>query len=401
MNILIIAPFFAPNSEVGSVRMMSLSKYLIKNGHSVTVLCWSVEKLLTMYSAEELNSKVPDGVKIVEFNSVAGKIPILDDIRFGYELRRKIGKLIEPRAYDVALVTCGPYFSLKAIPKLRKKYNIPCILDFRDLGALNYRPMLRDDYKKIALCKRPIDKLYKTVVYLRENDAVKIADGVICVSDIDLEKMRIEYNIPVEKLIVATNGFDEEKLAKIKAKEKKSGIVGAVFGKFMYYSKARAEALLLSIDKLRKDGVDIKLMHIGRKNDAVFEAIKKNNIEIDCFQACGLKEYGEGMSLLGSADFFVVEDTSPDDVGTKIYDYIFWNKPIIASVPKEIPLAQLVDSFEHGYVCDNQEKIDIALNDIILNKYANLDSKVDRMKYSRVYQNKKIENLMKRLVLRR
>ena len=54
----------------------------------------------------------------------------------------------------------------------------------------------------------------------------------------------------------------------------------------------------------------------------------------------GLKEYAEGMAILGAADFFVVEDTSPDDVGTKIYDYIYWNKPIIAAAPPRYTISK-------------------------------------------------------------
>ena len=133
---------------------------------------------------------------------------------------------------------------------------------------------------------------------------------------------------------------------------------------------------------------------------SIDEAIKENDISSECFENKGLMEYAKGMAVLGSADFFVVEDTSPDDVGTKIYDYIFWNKPVVAAVPKEIPLASLVSGFEHGYACNSKEEIFNAIKDILDHKFENLDSKLDVMKYSRTCQNQIIENVLEKSGMR-
>lgn len=403
MNILVIAPYYAPSSEVPSVRMVSLTTYLIKQGHQVTVVCWSKEKLLTLYKEGELNSKIPEGVKTIGINFKNKTIPIIDDLLFGIKLKKFLAKQLDENEYDVAFVTCGPYFSLEAMPYLKRRYSIKYLLDFRDLGALNYRPRLGTEGKKVNTVwwKKLINGWYHKKVSIREKNAVENADGIICVSPIDKEKMQEAYNIPEEKCIIATNGFDDIKLNSIVPNEKEQGIVGAVFGKFMYYSRSRAEALLIGIDKQRKKGVDIKLRHIGRNYDYIDEAIERNHIDPKTFEKVGLKEYSEGMAILGASDFFVVEDTSPDDVGTKIYDYIYWNKPIIAATPKNIPLAKLVSTFEHGYVCETPEEIDEAISDIVINGYSVLDSNLDILKYSRTYQNQKMEQIMFDTISRR
>ena len=403
MNILVVAPFYAPSSEVPSVRMVSLTTYLIKKGHRVTVVCWSKEKLLTMYQEKELSSKIPDGVKVIGINFKNKTIPIIDDLVFGKKIKKMLSSFIAINKFDIVFVTCGPYFTLEAMPYLKLKYAVKYILDFRDLGALNYRPQLGFEGEKTAIVwwKRIIKNWYQAKISVRERKAVENADGIICVSPIDKEKMQKAYNIPEENCIIATNGFDDIKLSSIVPEEKEQGIVGAIFGKFMYYSRSRAEALLIGIDKQRKKGVDIKLRHIGRNYDYIDEAIRRNHIDPESFEKVGLKEYSDGMAILGSSDFFVVEDTSPDDVGTKIYDYIYWNKPIIAATPKNIPLAKLVSGFEHGYVCETAEEIDEAINDIVKNRYFVLDSKLDISKYSRTYQNEKIEQMMLDIVSRR
>ena len=89
-------------------------------------------------------------------------------------------------------MTCGPYFTLKAMPKLKSNHGVKYILDFRDLGALNYRPKLftEGDQKKTSWWKKPILNWYHTKVSNRERKAVKNADGIICVSPIDKKKMQ-------------------------------------------------------------------------------------------------------------------------------------------------------------------------------------------------------------------
>lgn len=399
MNILLIAPYYAPSSEVPSVRMISLSNHLIKQGHSVSVVCYSKDKLLTWYSEKELSSKVPENVECINFNLKISRIwsliPYLSDIVEGKKFKKILPCLVDLRKFDVILTTCGPYFTLDAIPMAKRKYCIPCVLDFRDLGAINYRPQLKTEKTKTSFWKRPIKFFFKYLTRKREYKAVHAADEIICISDIDKEKMKIAYQIPEKKLHVATNGFDEERLSKIQPLPKNKEITAAVFGKFMYYSKERATAVLKAIDNLRKKGYSIKLLHIGKKYPWIDNAINDNNISKKSFDSKGLMEYSKGMEILGSADFFIVEDTSPDDVGTKIYDYIFWNKPVVAAVPKDIPLALLVDTFEHGYVCDSKEEIFNAIKDIVDNKYEKLDSKLDKMKYSRVFQNRIIESVLK------
>ena len=100
------------------------------------------------------------------------------------------------------------------------------------------------------------------------------------------------------------------------------------------------------------------------------------------------------MSHLGSADFFVVEDTSPDDVGTKIYDYIYWNKPVVAVVPPEGPLAALVSGFENGFVCTTSDEVRAAVERIANEGLDCLDPALDRDRFSRRHQNRLIEEVL-------
>ena len=400
LRVLIIAPYFAPNSEVASVRMLSLSKYLYDQGNDVTVLCYSEEMLLRERSREDLKSPIPEYCKIVRF-SLNKKNPYLADIQNGKEFKRILSTMIDFNKYDVALITCGPYFTLDAVSVL-KKAGLKVILDFRDLGAINYRPDLRaETYASGRIMKKIYRSIMHKLVYLRERKAVKLSDFIIAISSIDRDYMMEAYKIDDAKIAIATNGFDEEKLRTIIPIQKASREIQiGIFGKFMYYSEKRAISILKIVNELRQQGIAIKVVHIGKKYDWIDQKIIENGISSDCYQSLGLMDYAKGMSILGSVDFFAVEDTSPDDIGTKIYDYIYWNKPVVAAVPSNIPLARLVQKFEFGYACDNEEEIRNAIYEIIEKKATVLDSHINVNEYSRVHQNSKILHFMQEIVLK-
>ena len=141
MRVLIIAPYFAPNPEVAAVRMVSLSSQLVSDGHAVTVLCLSREGLLRENKPEELTASVPDGVRTIRFDLDYSTAPLVADYLNGKRFARALSGLVDPADYDVVLNTCGPYYPLEAAPIIGR-WGIPYVLDFRDLGAINYRPTI-------------------------------------------------------------------------------------------------------------------------------------------------------------------------------------------------------------------------------------------------------------------
>lgn len=392
MRVLIIAPYFAPNPEVAAVRMVSLSSQLVSDGHAVTVLCLSREGLLRENKPEELTVSVPDGVRTIRFDLDYSTAPLVADYLNGKRFARALSGLVDPADYDVVLNTCGPYYPLEAAPIIGR-WGIPYVLDFRDLGAINYRPAIVSG-SGAGAAKAALKRLYGKLIKRRERRAVGLADCVICISGIDLEAMERAYGLGA-KASVATNGFDEARLGSIcPSGEKPFGLTAAVFGKFMYYDKDKAAAILEALCEVRAGGVDAGLAHIGKKYDWIDGVMESRGIDSACYANLGLMEYQAGMARLGDADFFVVEDTSPDDVGTKIYDYIFWNKPVVAVVPPEGPLAKLLSGFANGFVCTTSDEVRAAVERIAAERLDCLDPNLDRDRFSRRHQNKLIEGIL-------
>lgn len=394
MRVLIIAPYFAPNLEVAAVRMVSLSSQLVASGHAVSVLCLSYRGLLRENTVEELTAKVPEGVKTIRFDIDYSTLPLIADYVNGKRFARVLPDLVNPADYDVLLNTCGPYYPLEAAPIIAR-WGLPYILDFRDLGAINYRPTIVSGSKDSYGLKVVLKSLYGKLIKRRERRAVRLANHVICISAIDLGAMRAAYGLEEARSSVVTNGFDEDRLGAIcPHSEKPYNFTAGVFGKFMYYDKDKATAILEALCGVRADGIDAGLVHIGKKYGWIDDVIESKGIDPACYTNLGLMEYEVGMAYLGTADFFVVEDTSPDDVGTKIYDYIFWNKPVIAVVPPSGPLAKFVSSFRNGFVCTTSAEVRVAVERIVTLGLDCLDPDLDRDRYSRRHQNELIESIL-------
>ena len=253
MKVLIIAPYYAPYTEVPAIRVISLSKQLVDQGHEVTVYCYSRDMLKRITDESSLKAKSPEKVEIINFDIKKSKIPAFSDIMHGHYFLNSLKKNVDLNEYDIALCSLGPFYTLEATSYITKK--IPYILDFRDLGAISVRPK-RENVKEV---KSPFMKVLKKVFYRmlfnRERKAVNCASTIVVVSQTDWDMMQKAYHIPENKMLLASNGYDEEKLKNLILREKdKDCIIGFVFGKFMYYSIERAVSLVKAVDTLRKQG---------------------------------------------------------------------------------------------------------------------------------------------------
>jgi len=394
MKVLLVAPFFAPYTEVSAIRMISLANQLVEDNHSVDVLCYSKEMLLRLTEEKNLKASIPENVKIINFTITQRNVPAFTELMLGFSFER-VFKTLDISKYEVVLLSLGPFYTMQIANYLRKKKK-PYVLDFRDLGAIAIRPKREDVKDAKSLPVQILKKVFLHLLLMREKNAVDKANAIVVVSEIDRRIMQKAYSIPSNKLVLASNGFDEDKLRQIKLEERNDNeIIVGVFGKFMYYSIERAMGLLRVVNKLRNEGIPIKVLHIGQEYPWIMKNIIRENLIIDIYDARGIMPYDRGMALLGSCDFFMVEDTSPDDIGTKIYDYIYFNKPVVASVPKDIPLAELVGKFSNGFVCDNDNDIEKAMRKIIDLNLKKLDESISPSDYSRRQQNSNIIDCLK------
>lgn len=134
---LIVSPHFPPSTLAGVHRARHLTKHLPAFGWRPTVICvdprYHIEKL-----DPELAQLVPPSVEIVR----AGSIPvyltrplgIAGDIglRGYFHLCTAVAREMKRMRVDAVLITGSPYYPMLMAGWIRRRWNVPVVLDFQD-----------------------------------------------------------------------------------------------------------------------------------------------------------------------------------------------------------------------------------------------------------------------------
>lgn len=399
MRVLIIGPY-APHGQVGPIRMISLSRYLVNNGHQVTVLCLS-EKVLEDIDPQGLSAKVPVGVKVVPYditsrcNSVMKKNAINE-----VECCGALNALLDKEEFDVALISGGPFYQFKCAVNLRKK-GIPYIVDYRDLHISS-----PDKRKRNKI----LDKLKFLVSYparyMQEYRCIRPANLITVVAPEMKVNISSYFHLNARKIHVVYNGFDDEALKDIQLKENKNAVFTiGYFGKLMYYNQELTSMLFNVIEKMNSKTLQVKLLHIGPENKAIQKFFSEKNMNGDRWYECmGQKDYREGIELLSACDACALEYVYPEGPGTKVFDYIFLNKPIIGVLKPGISLERLLSQFQNAFICHNEYEIEKAIENLLSSDIRELVCEPDQKRiideFSRSKQNKHFEDLMTSISLK-
>lgn len=383
---------YAPHGQVGAQRLISLSRYLRNKGNDVSVLCLS-EKSLKEIDKDSLTASIPDGVKIITYDITTKCNSIMKkNIINERECFKAVKKALNEDKYDVIFISGGPFYSFYSMKEARRK-NIPYIVDYRDLHLSS------PDKRKRTKIKDKIKFLLSYPArFFQEYNCIRRATKITVVSPEMKDNISNYFHIKKDKIEVIYNGYDDYVLKNI-IEEKLDNRIFYIgyFGKLMYYKKDYSIMLFNAIERLNNKGYNIKLLHIGPNNQEIDVLLKQNNLnKKNWYNYIGQKNYVEGMSALTKCNAYYIEYDMPEGPGTKVFDYIFLNKPIIAIIRPHISLERLLNKFENAFICYNEEDIEKSILEIIERKLLKLTTKKDNNlnDYSRSSQNKKVEKIL-------
>lgn len=390
MRILIIGPY-APHGQVGAIRMISLSRYLVAHGHKVTVLCLS-EETLKRIEPKELTAEIPKGV-IVKYYDITVKADSLikKNALNSKEFADALNVILDVNTYDAVLVSGGPFYTFPAMKYITQRH-IPYMVDYRDLHISS-----PDKRKRNGLINTVKFWLTYPFRYYQEYSCVKRAARISVVAPEMAENLQAYFHLPEKKFTTIYNGYDDVQLEGLEYKpnEKNTFRIG-YFGKLMYYNQEYTKMLFRAIEQLDRSGAKIEFLHIGPENPAIQSFLEQEKMNGNQWYVCtGLMNYRKGIELLSSCNAYALEYAYPEGPGTKIFDYICLNKPVIGITRPGIMLEKLIKSFDHGYICHTENEIVNALLDIESNNISVLidGNQADiRIKaYSRSHQNREFE----------
>lgn len=372
MNVLILSLAYAPYSGVGAARMTSLSKYLIDKGCGVTVVCYDS----SVFGDKEQNRIIPEEVKIVPVEKENSK---RENIK---NLERIVEGVVKRGQFALCISSVGPFETMFFVKKLWKKWKVPYIIDYRDPwffenNSIKLKGMVK--YKQL---------LYKCICFPIERCAIKNATKIVLVTDKSREDIMKRYSIDKNKCKVIFNGYED---AVSECSLRKSDVfVITIAGKFASYDIDVAERFL-DVCKEVSAFYPLKVVHVGEK-DAVSE---KRYPEV--YFNVGIKSHKDTMEILAESDAFLVSCVHQNALGTKVFDYIALNKPIIyiGIVPSE--LSEFLGRFEHSYICEDRQQIFDVLKSLA-QKCPVFLTKDDVKKYSRQQQNEVYWSLINEII---
>jgi len=364
-KVLVIAYYFPPMGLSGVQRTLKFVKYMKRLNWEPTVLTPEA----TGYYAHDLSllKEVEENeinVVRVSGNDINSRLASKGTIKIPREIVRKVlsrisstifipdnkvgwtkvaiekgRELLKNESFDLIFVSGPPFSAVNMAVELKKEFDIPLVVDYRDLW-LGYQ---------FAFYPTPFHKyLHKKMEY----KALKKADKVTATNRKMKEKIINFYQfLSFEDIVIIPHGFDPEDFEKVKVEPKKSNKMYLTYsGAFYeyitpkYFLKAFKEISL----EHPEIAANIELHFVGYLRTENMKLIKKLKLQ-EFVKTFGYLNHQESLSKIMMADvlwFMVGYGRNADTISSgKLYEYIGTRKPIISSVPDG---ALKISSQEYG-----------------------------------------------------
>lgn len=274
------------------------------------------------------------------FLFIRGNLFIPDPRRgWNYFAFRKAKEIIKKYSIKTVITSSPPHSTQLIGIRLKKKFNIKWIADFRDPWTDIY---YYNDFLHTSLAKK-IDRFY-------EKKSLKLADDIIVVSEsikqVFKTKIREEF-----KIKVIPNGFDETDFISTIVSEKSefrivyTGTINLQYG---------VAGFLTAVEELKNE-IQLKLSFIGSCDDSVKELINKKKLDsITEFISYVDHKKSTGYLQKGSALLLCIPEIENNEgiLTGKLFEYLAARKPIIAVGPVYGDAAKILSDCETGVMFD-------------------------------------------------
>lgn len=393
-NILLISYFYPPSGGPAVQRNLKLTKYLSKLNCKVNVLTTDIGSYKVIDKA--LEKEIPKEVnvhriKFWDYNKLFGKNKILNKflalinvilnlpdnkVFWNKKLYKKLDEIIISEKIDTVIISIPPYSTALLSKRIKKKFNIQVIIDYRDPWV--HSPMQR------------FLPGYKFINKELEASVLNNVDGIVSVSKPIIDKIKDEYKFH-RKATVIPNGYDEEAIIdKYVTNNEKFTLT--FIGNFSV--KNNPTTLIKAIDECIHEGkIDknkINLVFVGNNN---LYCIR------DYIECTGYLSHSKIFDYTRNTDALLLVLNSNNNKGTysgKLFEYIVSNKPILALIPKNGVAANLIMETKTGYIAEENNTNEI--KNILIYMYENWQNKSleincdyeEISKYSRLELTKKL-----------
>lgn len=379
LRLVFITHYFPPVNSSGAKRVEAVSKYLVAAGHRVSVITTRKSSADGAFSESP-----PSGVEVIELNWMGRHAPSVEAGEYfepmytgapSYKRRFKdwimniFGQLPDPRlpfalsficpwlaaparlalsSADVVVGSSPPWPMLLAAILSKRRFNIPCILDYRDHFS-DCHEMPGGRFAKWL--ERKVDKIL-----------VSNADHIVAISG----PMAGYYGTLSAHVSTIFNGYDHDILESARQKAR-TGDPDVVTIRYMgIVSPGRVpHNLLLALVKFKtRDPTNFEKIRLEFYGNAslVEETVRERYPSItSAFRFSSAVPYAMSLQLVVEADYLLFSETSSKAtvsaqgiLTTKLFEYIGSGRPVLGDIAVDtLAGSLLIETGGHHIVGDN------------------------------------------------
>ncbi len=370
-KVLVIAYYFPPMGLSGVQRVLKFTKYMSKyNWHPTVITSGDVgyfahdeymkkeaedaeiriirtsgndpNRLLSKYGTITMPAEI-----IRKSLSSLSKTFFIPDNKVSWTKQAYLvaKDLLSKEHFDVIFVTIPPYSAFSMAAKLKEEFNVPLIVDYRDLWFGNQFSFYPTSYHKLK---------HKKLEYL----ALKSADKIISINRYIKEKLLTNYKfLTFDDISIIPQGYDPddfEKATPIPLTQSKLKLTYAG----IFYQNITPKYLLKAFKLLlqqRPDiaaGIELHFCGILRKENE--KLIKRLGIQ-EFVKNHGYLNHKETLEYVLASDvlwMMIGKMKAAETISTgKLFEYIGTKKPILGCVPEGAAKLEL-QRYKASFLCD-------------------------------------------------
>lgn len=379
-KVLVIAYYFPPMGMSGVQRTLKFVKYLPKFNWEPTIITsgdigYFAHDNSLMKEVHENKMRVirtsgnEPNAKLKKFGTV--KLPsewlrklisnisktffIPDNkISWSKQVIKTASKLLSHEKFDIIFVSIPPFSAFMAAIELKKKFEIPVIVDYRDLWLNNQFAFYLTSFHKY---------LHKKMEY----QALRFSDKVTVTNRRIKEEIIKNYGfLKFDDITIIPHGYDQDdfnKYAPQNINDKKNRIRLLYSG--IFYENITPKYFFHAFNDLRKEFPQIanffELHFVGHFRKENLKLVKKLNLE-SFVHIHGYLEHAEVIKKLVEADILWLMLGSGKSMDTvtpgKLFEYFGTRKPILGFLPEGASKAALLE-YDASFVCEPDDKVNI------------------------------------------
>ena len=127
-----------------------------------------------------------------------------------------------------------------------------------------------------------------------------------------------------------------------------------VLGKLISYTLEGAKFFFLAVSRLIQKGYPIIIVHAGMEQN-IYEVMRSVGFPSNHYLGLGQLSYEQALMAATDADICSVIINSEEGLSTKVFDYIYLDRPIVAYAPKNSELEEVLLPAENAFICQETE----------------------------------------------